>query len=178
MYLIPKFPKLNIYGKYLKLLNTLQLMMHGFLVPIKSWSKLFKVQSCVMSKLSITLFKTNTSFFYCTALFFYFWYLMIIYVEFTKVQFILKHFIDGFSSHSISTSMHIVYRCDWSSGTNPLTDNQDNRCLFWHCYQGTTLYNLTKCFSKPMADGDKQGWHYNGGINIRGLFLSMTISWR
>ena len=78
--------------------------------------------------------------------------------------------------------MHQVYSCDRSSSTNHLTDpkdhvDQDNRCLFWHCYRGTTLYNWTKRFSKPVADGDMRGWHYNGGINIGGnLFLK--IPWR
>ena len=42
---------------------------------------------------------------------------------------------------------------------------------------GTTLYNWTKCFSKPVADGDMQGWHYNGGINMGGNPF-FTISWR
>ena len=78
--------------------------------------------------------------------------------------------------------MHHVYRCAWSSGTYHLTDpkddgDQDNRCLFWHCYRGTILYNWTKCFSKPVADGDMQGWHYNGGINMGGNSF-LTISWR
>ena len=67
--------------------------------------------------------------------------------------------------------MHHVYRCYQSSATNHLTDpkdhgGQDNRCIFWHCYGGTTLYNWTKCFSKPVADGDKRGWHYTWEINM------------
>ena len=40
---------------------------------------------------------------------------------------------------------------------------QDNGCLFWHFYLGTTLCNWNQCFSTPLVDGDKQGWHYNGG---------------
>ena len=67
----------------------------------------------------------------------------------------------------INLNRPIIYRCDRSIGTNHQTDpkghgDQDNRCLFWHCYRWTTLYNWTKCFSKLVADGDKRGWHYTG----------------
>ena len=75
--------------------------------------------------------------------------------------------------------MHHVYRRDRSSGTNHLTDpkdhgDQDNRCLFWHCYRVTTIYNLTKCFSKPVADGDKRGWHYHGGKSVLDNFVAIS----
>ena len=45
--------------------------------------------------------------------------------------------------------------------TSDLKDHgdQDNRCLFWHCYRVNTLYFLTKSFLKPVADGDMRGWH-------------------
>ena len=66
--------------------------------------------------------------------------------------------------------------------TNHLTDpknngDQDNRCLFRKCYRGTTLYKWTQCFSKPVADGDMRGWHYNGGINMEANPF-LTISGR
>ena len=93
------------------------------------------------------------------------------------------------SIHTLSTSMHHVYRFDRSGSTYHLTDfknhgDQDNRCWFWHCYTGTTLgLNVSQnqwrmatieCGIKPgelkwkeirswKFQGDKQGWRYNRG---------------
>ena len=82
-----------------------------------------------MSKLSITLFKTNViTKFHSIKGFFLIGYLRKIYKIQSNTVYIKTHFIDGFNSH-ISTSLYLVYRCDRSSGTNHLNDSEDHSLI-------------------------------------------------
>ena len=75
-----------------------------------------------MSKLFIMLFKTNVILRFFKNVF---------YRIQSNTVYIKTHLIN---SH-ISTSMYLVYRCDWSSGTKNLKDLEDhgdqyNRCFY------------------------------------------------
>ena len=47
-----------------------------------------------------------------------------IYIIQSSTVYVKTHFNDGFNSH-ILTSLNRVYKCNWSSGTNHLTDLED-----------------------------------------------------
>lgn len=92
-----------------------------------------------------------------TGLLFKFGYIRVTYIfqimtKVDKVHFIQTHFID--SSRSISTST-----CDPKDRSY-----QDNRCLFWDCYRGTTIYHWTNW---PVADGDMRGGIITGELTWR-----------
>ena len=64
-----------------------------------------------------------------------------------------------------------VYRCDRSSGTNHLTDLNDhgdkvNRCLFWHCYRGTSLYNWTTGQARRQTFSEEGSFDTAGGLGV------------